>query len=86
MPADRYIFKKGDQLMGLTYKPLFHLLVDREMKGTDLTKNGIISAPTLTKLNKGEPVDGKVIIRICEYLQCQPGDVMAYVKDTGEEI
>ena len=67
--------------MGLTYKPLFHLLVDRGMKGTDLTKNGIISAPTLSKLNKGETVDGKVILRLCEYLNCQPGDIMAYEED-----
>jgi DNA-binding Xre family transcriptional regulator len=71
--------------MGLTYKPLFHLLVDREMKGTDLTKDGIISAPTLAKLNKGEPVDGKVVLRLCEYLNCQPGDIMGY-EETKAEI
>jgi DNA-binding Xre family transcriptional regulator len=85
MSINRYIFKKGGQLMGLTYKPLFHLLVDRGMKGTDLTKDGIISAPTLTKLNKGEPVDGKVILRLCEYLNCQPGDIMAYEDTKGED-
>jgi DNA-binding Xre family transcriptional regulator len=68
--------------MGLSYKPLFHLLVDRGMKGTDLTRNGVISAPTLTKLNKGEPVDGKIINRLCDYLDCQPGDIMEYVKDS----
>ena len=64
--------------MGLTYKPLFHLLLDRGMKGTDLTKDRVISAPTLAKLNKGEPVDGKVIIALCESLKCKPADIMDY--------
>jgi DNA-binding Xre family transcriptional regulator len=71
--------------MGLTYKPLFHILLDRGMKGTDLTKEGIISAPTLAKLNKGEPVDGKIILRLCEYLKCQPGDVMSYEEEAPKK-
>ena len=71
--------------MGLTYKPLFHLLLDRGMKGTDLTKEGIISAPTLAKLNRGDPVDGKVILRLCEHFNCQPGDIMSYEEDTPKK-
>jgi DNA-binding Xre family transcriptional regulator len=73
------------RFMGLTYKPLFHLLLDRGIKGTDLTREGIISAPTLSKLNKGEPVDGKVILKLCEYLNCQPGDIMAYEENKTEK-
>jgi DNA-binding Xre family transcriptional regulator len=72
--------------MGISYKPLFHLLVDKNKKGTDLTRGGIISAPTLAKLNKGNPVDGKVIARLCRYLNCQPGDIMEYTKDTEDEV
>jgi DNA-binding Xre family transcriptional regulator len=67
--------------MGISYKPLFHLLVDKGMKGTDLTKEGVISAPTLAKLNKGESVDGKIIAKLCDHLNCQPGDIMEYVKE-----
>ncbi|MDR1025106.1 MAG: helix-turn-helix transcriptional regulator [Treponema sp.] len=75
--------------MGISYLPLFHLLLDRGKKKMDLVKDKIITGPTLAKLSKGQPVDGKVIIRICEYLQCQPGDIMGYIQnanDTGEEI
>jgi DNA-binding Xre family transcriptional regulator len=71
--------------MGITYKPLFHLLVDRGMKGTDLTRQGIISAPTLAKLNKGEPVDGKIIEKLCGFLHCQPGNIMEYVENPPED-
>jgi DNA-binding Xre family transcriptional regulator len=67
--------------MGITYKPLFHLLIDKGMNGTDITKEGIISPPTLAKLSKNQPVDGKVLERICAYLDCQPGDIMEYVQD-----
>ena len=62
--------------MGISYKPLFHLLIDRGMKGTDLTKNGIISAPTLAKLSKNQPVDGKILQRLCEYFGCQYSDII----------
>jgi len=65
--------------MGLSYKPLFHLLLDKGMKGTDLTKKKLISAPTLSKLNKGEPVDGKVIIALCEHFNWKPADIMDHV-------
>jgi DNA-binding Xre family transcriptional regulator len=68
--------------MSLSYKPLFHLLIDRGIKGTDLTRSGVISAPTLSKLNKSQTVDGRIINRLCEHLDCQPGDIMEYTTDT----
>jgi DNA-binding Xre family transcriptional regulator len=71
--------------MGLSYLPLFHLLLNLRKKKMDLVKDKVITGPTLAKLSKNQPVDGKVIIRICEYLNCQPGDIMEYVKDTPKE-
>lgn len=57
------------------------MLQRRGMKKTDLLE--VISSPTLAKLSKGEVVTTKVIDSICEHLNCQPGDIMEYVK--GEE-
>ncbi|GHT44315.1 hypothetical protein AGMMS49921_13860 [Endomicrobiia bacterium] len=70
--------------MGISYLPLFHLLLDRGKKKMDLVNDKVITAPTLSKLSKGETVDGKVILRICEYLDCQPGDIMKYEKEAPE--
>jgi len=62
--------------MGISYKPLFHLLVDRGLKGTDLTRNDIISAPTLAKLSRNQPVNGIILQRLCEYFNCQYSDII----------
>jgi DNA-binding Xre family transcriptional regulator len=65
--------------MGLSYRPLWKLLVDRDMKKTDLKKVAGISSPTLAKLSKNKPVDGQILERICAGLLCQPGQVVEYV-------
>jgi len=67
--------------MGISYRPLWILLATRSMKKTDLYTVSGISSPTLAKLSKNQPVDGKVLERICATLQCQPGDVIEYIPD-----
>ena len=69
--------------MPVKYYRLFDLLNRRGMKKTDLLE--VISAPTLAKLSKGKTVTTEVISNICEFLQCQPGDIMEYVKPPTEE-
>lgn len=67
--------------MGLSYRPLLKLLIDQGMKKTDLCEKIGFSLGTIAKFSKGEPVDGKIILRLCEYFDCQPGDIMEYVRD-----
>lgn len=50
------------------------------MKRTDLTKNKVISPNTLAKLGKNEPISSTVIEKICDYLECQPADMMENIK------
>ena len=61
----------------IRYYKLFDLLNRKDMKKSDLRK--IISGPTITKLAKGETVRTDVIDKICEFLSCQPGDIMEYI-------
>ena len=63
----------------ITYGKLWILLEKKGMKKKDLLN--VISAPTLAKLGKNENVNVKIISEICEYLDCQPGDIMEYVSD-----
>ena len=63
----------------MKYYRLFDLLTRRDMKKTDLLN--VISAPTLAKLSKGESVTTDVLCKICEYLECQPGDIMECKKN-----
>jgi DNA-binding Xre family transcriptional regulator len=67
--------------MGISYNPLFKLLIDRGLKKSDLKELVGISLPTLAKLTKGEPISGTTIEKLCRYFDCQPGDIMEYVKD-----
>lgn len=62
----------------MRYYKLFDLLSHRDMKKTDLLE--VISAPTLAKLSKGESVTTDVLCKICAFLDCQPGDIMEYIK------
>lgn len=62
----------------MKYYRLFDLLARRDMKKTDLLS--VISAPTLAKLSKGETVKADVLCKICDFLDCQPGDIMEYEK------
>jgi len=62
--------------MGISYKPLFRLLLDRNMKKTDLSGKLGFSSATLAKLGKGKPLSGENIEKLCIYFKCQPNDLV----------
>ena len=63
----------------MKYYKLFILLDKRGMKRTEFLK--VISSVTLAKLGKGESVTTDIICKICDFLDCQPGDIMEYIKE-----
>jgi DNA-binding Xre family transcriptional regulator len=65
--------------MATSYKPLWRLLLEKNMNKTELMKAIGLSPPTLAKLSKNEPVDGKVLERICSHFKCQASDVIEYI-------
>ncbi|GHU15409.1 hypothetical protein FACS1894163_02010 [Spirochaetia bacterium] len=67
--------------MGISYKPLFKLLIDKGLKKSDLKDLVGISLPTLAKLSKSQPISGTTIERLCTYFKCQPGDIMEYIPE-----
>ncbi|MBS6275958.1 MAG: helix-turn-helix transcriptional regulator [Actinomycetaceae bacterium] len=64
----------------LDYKPLWKLLINREMMKTDLQKANGLSAATIAKLGRGGNVTTDVLVRICEALDCQLADIVEIVK------
>jgi DNA-binding Xre family transcriptional regulator len=71
--------------MGISYLPLLKLLLDKGMKKTDLLIAAKLSSPTLAKLSKNKPIDGRTIEKLCKALSCQPGDIMTYIPDPEAE-
>lgn len=67
--------------MKMSYKKLWKLLIDKEMKRTDLRKAAGISSSSLAKLGKDENVTTDVLIRICEALKCNLIDIAETVSD-----
>ena len=65
----------------MKYNKLFALLALRGMRKSDLVSLKIISSPTLAKLSKGESITTTVLCQLCEFLKCQPGDLMEYIPD-----
>lgn len=69
--------------MKISYKKLWKLLIDKDMKKTDLRKAAGISSSSLAKLGKDENVTTDVLIRICAALKCDTSDIMEIVEDTA---
>ena len=66
--------------MKISYKKLWLMLVEKDMSKATLRKELKLSAGTLTKLNKGEEVALSVLLRICDYLNCDIGDICEAVR------
>ena len=66
--------------MGVSYKKLWVLLIDRDIKKSSFRKELNLSSGTWTKLNKGEEVSLSILLRICGYLNCDIGDICEAVR------
>ena len=70
--------------MKISYKKLWVMLIQREITKVQLRADVGISAGTMSKLNKGEDVALSVLLRICDYLNCDIGDIYEAVR-TGKD-
>ena len=66
--------------MRISYKRLWIMLIEREISKVTLRKQLGISAGTMSKLNKGEEVALSILLRICDYLDCDIGDICEAVR------
>lgn len=62
--------------MAVSYKKLFKLLIDRDLKKKDLVNTAGISYSTLRKLDNGDNVNVDVLEKICRTLNCSFDDVV----------
>lgn len=69
--------------MAISYKPLWKLLIDRDMTKKALMQETGISKSTVDKMSRGEKVSLEIIDRICKQLDCNISEVIEYKH--GEE-
>lgn len=67
--------------MATSYKKLWKLLIDKDLKKKDLERMAKVSHYTINKLNKGENITTDILERICNVLDCTANDIMEFVPD-----
>lgn len=67
--------------MAISYKRLWKLLIDKDMKKRDLAIKAGVSQYTINKLNRGENVTTDVLAKICCSLNCTMDDIMEIIPD-----
>lgn len=69
----------------VTYKKLWHLLIEKDMSRQELRKLMGVSSSTIAKVAKNENVNTDVLLKICEVLSCNFGDIMDAVPVDGDD-
>lgn len=81
----QYIINKWKvAFVGVSYKKLWKLLIDKEMNKTDLRLATGASSATIVRLTRNESVSMDVLVRICDILKCNVGDIMDVVLEDHE--
>ena len=70
--------------MAVSYKKLWKLLIEKDMKKTDLRIKAGISTGALAKLGRDENVNTEVLAKICKTLDCKIEDIMEMIPDDKE--
>jgi len=71
-------------IMSISYKKLWKLLIDRDMRKKDLREAAGISTASMAKLGKNENVNTEILIKVCKALDCDISDIMEIVDDNDQ--
>jgi len=86
LPNDRALFNfcivlEGENFMAVSYKKLWKLLIDKDMKKKDLCAKAGISSASVTKMGKNGHVTTEILLKICTALDCQIEDIMEFLPE-----
>ena len=77
--------EKEGEIMGVSYKKLFHILIDKGMTNAELMEKGGFSANIITRLKRDNYVALDSIERICYALDCGVDDILEFISDKKEQ-
>ncbi len=66
-------------IMEVSYKKLWKMLIDKDMRKKDLISKAGISWSSITKLSRGDTVSLEVLMKICKALECDIGDIVELI-------
>ena len=72
--------------MSVSYKKLWKLLIDKDMKKKDLCEKAGISPASVTKMGRNGHVTTEILVKICAALDCRIEDIVEIVPDKKESL
>lgn len=72
--------------MAISYNGLWKMLIDKNMYKKDLVTKLNISSATMAKMGKGENVSLDVLKKICDFMDCNIGDIMSFEREESKEV
>lgn len=72
--------RNGVSPMKISYKKLWIMLIEKDISKTAFRQATELSPGTMSKLNKGEEVALSVLLRVCDYLNCDIGDICEVIR------
>ena len=78
-PLERQVHEMKDKEVNVSYKKLWHLLLDLNLKKLQFAEKAKISGATLAKLGADKMVALDVVGKICLTLQCTPNDILEFI-------
>lgn len=69
--------------MAVSYKRLWHLLIDRNMKKKDLQEKAKLTSYAMNKLSRDETVTTDVLAKVCRSLECTLDDIMEVLPENN---
>ena len=71
--------------MKISYKKLWKILIDKEIKKSDLQKMAGVSSASIAKLGRNENVTTDILLKICNALHCEIQDILETIEDQRNE-
>lgn len=67
--------------MAVSYKKLWHILLDRDMKKKDLQEAAELTTYAMSKLSRDENVTTEILGKICKALDCTTDEIIEFLPD-----
>ncbi|MBQ3379172.1 MAG: helix-turn-helix transcriptional regulator [Clostridia bacterium] len=70
--------------MAVSYKPLMHMMIERDISNAELMRRAKISANIITKIKSGQYIALDKVESICFAMDCSPNDMMKFIPENPE--
>lgn len=67
--------------MAVSYKPLLHMMIEKDVSNAELMRRAHISANIITKIKNGQYIALEKVESICRAMSCKPNDMIEFVPD-----